>query len=133
LGYYIYRALDYYSFSNNENVNYVGYEERLNLIIKKLKNDGVRPVLISIPLLYYDQEKINVRLMKKLANKHKIPFYYLRPDNKNLLRKEYWYDGNHPSAVGYNDLASKLFNRIIKDSSLSDLIVSKLPKKVAVN
>jgi len=133
LGYYIYRALDYYSFSNNENVNYVGYEERLNLIIKKLKDDGVRPVLISIPLLYYDQEKINVRLMKKLANKHKIPFYHLRPDNKNLLRKEYWYDGNHPSAVGYNDVASKLFNRIIKDSSLSDLIVSKLPKKVAVD
>jgi len=27
-------------------------------------------------------------LMKKLANKHKIPFYHLRPDNKNLLRKE---------------------------------------------
>jgi hypothetical protein len=130
LGHYIYRALDYYSFSNNENVNYVGFEERLSLMIKKLRDDGVRPILISIPLLYHDQEKINVHLMKKLANKYKIPFYHLRSDNKNLLRKEYWYDGNHPSAVGHNDIASKLFNRIIKDSSLSDLIVSKLPKKV---
>jgi hypothetical protein len=133
LGFYIFTALDQYSYSEDKNLNYVEFEERLNLLIKKLKKDGVRPILISIPVAYYELEKINARLMKKLSKMHNIPFYYLRQDNENLLRKEYWYDDNHPKASGYNDIALKLFNRIIKDSSLSDIIVSKFSKKVAVD
>jgi hypothetical protein len=139
IGHYIYtNAYGYlYNKALRETTSYAKieklslYKNRLRLLIKKILNDSKKIIFLLVSTQHKEKEiyhsyYLNDKIVfNEIAEEFNLPVYDLNENNLNQNRKGYWRDPIHPTAIGYNDYAVKLFNLIISEKSSNWRIVRK--------